>query len=209
MAQADLLGPRRAVQRRDDHRLVHDLARGSRLRQMGVIVHQRAASSWSRLPQLTPIRTGFVMPTSDFDDGGELLVLFLATADVAGVDAVFVEQFGACRIFAQQPVAVEVKVADQRHGDTSRIQALADRRHSGGGLLVVDGDPYQFRTCLRQFRHLGGGRRDVGGIGVGHRLHHDGRVAADRDGADADGDAGTARDGKLSTSHGVISQEVS
>ena len=33
------------------------------------------------------------------------------------------------------------------------------------------------------------GALDVGGVGVGHRLHDDGRAAADDHGADADGNA--------------------
>ena len=63
---------------------------------------------------------------------------------------------------------------------------VADMRHRGGGLVAVDGDPHHFRTGAGQRRHLGHRAVDIGGVGVGHRLHDDRRAAADGDIADHD-----------------------
>jgi exodeoxyribonuclease VII large subunit len=51
-------------------------------------------------------------------------------------------------------VAVVVEVADQRHLDAHHRQPLADPRHRGGGLGVVDGDPHQLRTGAPQLGDL-------------------------------------------------------
>ena len=76
---------------------------------------RRVSRSWSRLPQFTPMRTGFAVPAGDLDHLGELRVALAAAAHVARVDAVLGQRLGAVRVFAQQLVAVEVEVADQRH----------------------------------------------------------------------------------------------
>ena len=51
------------------------------------------------------------------DDGAELAVLLLLEADIAGIDAIFVERFGAGRMIGQELVADIVKVADERHAN--------------------------------------------------------------------------------------------
>ena len=76
---------------------------------------RRVSRSWSRLPQLTPMRTGLLVAAGGFDHLRELRVALAATADVARVDAVLGERRGAVRMLTQQLVAVEVKVADERH----------------------------------------------------------------------------------------------
>ena len=86
----------------------------------------------------------------------------------------------------QQRVAVIVEVADQRRLDPEAIEPLFDMGHGGGGLGPVDGDAHQLRAGPRQRRNLGDRRRDIGRVGIGHRLHHDRGVAADRDVADPD-----------------------
>jgi hypothetical protein len=55
-------------------------------------------------------------------------------------------------------------------------------------------------------RNLGDGGVHVGGIGVGHRLHHNRCAATDNDPADIDGDAGSAglRNNKGRSSHGTL-----
>ena len=71
-----------------------------------------------------------------------------------------------------------MKVADQRHIAAERIQFFPDQRHRARGFLGVDGQPNQFGTGLPQRMHLGHRAGDIGGIGIGHRLHHDRRTAA-------------------------------
>ena len=59
-------------------------------------------------------------------------------------------------------------------------------RHRGRGLVAVDRDPHQFGAGARQRRDLRHRAVDIGGVGVGHRLHHDRGAAADGDISDHD-----------------------
>ena len=94
--------------------------------------------------------------------------------------------FGRSRLGSQQLVAVVVEIADQRHRRAHHRQPVDDARHGGGGLGGVDGDAYHLRAGAPQFGHLLHRRGDVGGVGVGHRLHHHRRIAADQHVADPD-----------------------
>ena len=51
------------------------------------------------------------------DDRSKLPVLLLLEADIPGVDAVFVERFGACRMLGEELVADVMKVPHDRHVD--------------------------------------------------------------------------------------------
>ena len=73
------------------------------------------------------------------------------------------------------------------HADAEFIERLDDLRHGGGGFVGVDGDAHQLRAGIGQRHHLIDGRLDVGGIGIGHRLHDDRVRAADFDRTDTDG----------------------
>ena len=160
---------------------MHHLARILGLGQRAFSSISRVSRSWSRLPQFTPMRTALPCLQRDLDDLGELPVALVLEADIAGIDAVFGERRGAGRMLFQQRVAVIVEVADQRRLDAEDIEPLADIRHGGGGLGAVDGDAHQLRARPRQRRDLGDGRLDIGRVGIGHRLHDDGGVAADGD----------------------------
>ncbi len=76
---------------------------------------------------------GLGVIAGDGADGGELLVAALAGADVAGIDAVFVESASAIGILGQQDVAVVVKIADERSFAAGVEHALLDFGDSGGG----------------------------------------------------------------------------
>ena len=84
-------------------------------------------------------------------------------------------------MIAEQLVADVVEIADQRDTDAALEKRVADMRHGGGRLVAIDRDPHQFGARAPQRRNLTRRRLDVGGVGVGHRLHHDRRAAADRD----------------------------
>ena len=145
------------------------------------------------------------------DHRREAGVALRAEADVAGVDAVLGQRFGALPHLGEQPVAVVVEVADERHPAAEGVQALPDRGHRPRRLRGVDGDPHQLGPRPGKRFHLGDGARDVRGVGVGHGLHDDGSAAADPDGADPDSGACTAGGGLQhghgpdgrSTKHGV------
>ena len=127
------------------------------------------------------------------DDGAELPVLLLLEADIAGIDAVLVERLGAGRMIGEQLVADIVEVADDRHVHAHLEQPLLDVRHGGRRLVAVDGDAHDLGARARERRHLPRGRLDVGGVGIGHRLHDDRRVAADGHAADIDRHGAAAR----------------
>ena len=117
-----------------------------------------------------------------------MLVLLVLEADIARIDAVFRQRFGAGRMIGQKLVADIMEIADKRHIKPKPQQPLADFRHGGRTLVAVDGDAHDFRTGPEQRRHLLHGGVDIRRIGVGHRLHDDGRAATDDDTAHVYGD---------------------
>ena len=173
-------------QRRLHHRLAGDLAHALGIVRLGVLVHQvRQQFLIERAPVgADPHR--LVVLDRHLDDGGELLVLLVLEADIAGVDAVLVERLGAAGMIGQQLVADVMEVADDRHFAADLEQPLLDLRHGGGGLVAVHGDADDLGAGGGQRRHLADGAVDIGGVGVGHRLHHHRGVAAHRDVADLD-----------------------
>ena len=79
-----------------------------------------------------------------------------------------------------------MEIADQRRGDAALAQAVADVRNGSRRLLAIDRDADHFRAGARQRCDLRDGAVDIGGVGVGHRLHDDRGAAADGDIADHD-----------------------
>src|SRR5437879_9938363 len=126
------------------------------------------------------------MTARDLDHLRELRVALAAAADVTRVDAVLGERRGAVRMLAQELMAVEVEVADQRHADTGAIETLPNRRHRRGTLARVDREAHELRPGARERLHLPDRALDVRGVGIGHRLYDDRRAAADADGAHRD-----------------------
>src|SRR2546421_11781570 len=126
------------------------------------------------------------MTARDLDHLRELRVALAAAADVTRVDAVLGERRGAVRMLAQELMAVEVEVADQRHADTGAIETLANRRHRRRSLARVDREAHELRPRARERLHLPDRALDVRGVGIGHRLYDDRRAAADADGAHRD-----------------------
>ena len=135
---------------------------------------------------MAPIRTGLLFLFAISMMSANCAVALVLETDIAGIDAVFVERLGAGRILRQQLVADIMEIADQGRGDAALAQLVADMRHRGRGLIAVDRDPHQFGTGARKGRDLLHRARDIGGVGIGHRLHHDRRAPADGDIADHD-----------------------
>ncbi len=97
----------------------------------------------------------------------------LGPADVAGVDA---HAVGARLDRLQRERVVEVDVGDHRDRRLRDDALAAPRRPARGA-------PRRARCPPRPRRpsNLVHGGREVGGLGLGHRLHRDGSAAADRD----------------------------
>ncbi len=129
----------------------------------------------------------------EFDDGTELPVLLLAEADVAGIDAVFVQRLGAGGVIGQKLVADVVEVADERHIDAAQHQPVADVGDGGSRLVAIHGDAHDLGAGAPEGRHLADGRLDVGRVRVGHGLDDDRMPTADHHRSDGDRDGPAPR----------------
>ena len=143
-----------------------------------------------------------------FHDGRELAVLLVLEADIARIDAVFVERLGAGRMVGQELVADVMEIADEGHEAVLPRQLFADMRDGGGGLVAIDRDADQLGAGPREGCDLRDGRIDVGGVGIGHGLDDDRGAAADlhggRAGADENADRAAARRGAGGLLLGVV-----
>src|SRR5690606_28546248 len=118
-------------------------------------------------------------------------------SDVAGIDAQAIDtQFG----HAQSDLVIEMNVGDQR-----QLYALLDLAEGFGGVHGGYGHPHDIGTGILQPLNLRNGRIDVTGFGVGHALHGNGCVAADRYAAHPDLASVAAFDGRL-TVHVLLSE---
>src|ERR1700732_1369768 len=107
-------------------------------------------------------------------------------ADVAGVDA---QAGGTTLRRLDRPLVVEMNIGDDRHRHLPDDFLQCQR-----GLLVGAGDPDNIRARLFESPDLGDRGLDIAGHGVGHRLHADRRIPADRHLADINFTALTALD---------------
>jgi hypothetical protein len=80
-----------------------------------------------------------------------------------------------------------VKIADNRDLAALIRRALDNLRYRRRRILVVDRHPDDLRSRVSEGDDLRRGRRRVCGIGIGHRLHDDRVIAADRDVSDPRG----------------------
>ena len=71
-------------------------------------------------------------------------------------------------------MAVVVEVADDGRVPAFGGELLDDVGDGFGGVIVVDGDADELGAGAREGGDLLDGGLDVGGVGVGHRLHDDG-----------------------------------
>ena len=184
LRQAELLRPRGRKHRRLHHGLVHDRARIAWGLRRGILVHQPGQEFLIERAPVGADAHRLVVLERHLDDGGELPVLLVLETDIAGIDAVFIERLGAGRVVGQQLVTDVVEVADERHRHAELAEPVLDVRHRGRCLVAVDRNAHQFGAGGRQRRHLPRGPIHVGRIGIGHRLHHDRRTAADHHAAD-------------------------
>ena len=173
MAQAVALGGGGGIEGAAAHRFQHHVARGRGSAQLRVFVHH---ARQQRLVERAPVDADahrLLILDRALDHGAEIVVVFAADGDVAGIDAVLGQRLRAGRIFLQQQVAVVVEVADDGDVDAALGEAFDDVRNGFGGVVIVDGDADQLRAGCDQLGNLLDGRRGVGGVGIGHRLDDD------------------------------------
>ncbi|MCY1405881.1 hypothetical protein D9M71_211320 [compost metagenome] len=116
----------------------------------------------------------------------------ILAADVAGVDA---QAIDAQLSHAQGDLVVEVDIRHQRH-----LDLLLDLAKGFRGIHVRHGNPHDVGAGLFQAANLRNGSGDVQGVGVGHALHSNGRIAAHWHVADPDLARGSTDD-RRSTMH--------
>src|SRR5579859_2078453 len=121
---------------------------------------------------------------SDFADSRKLFVATLACADVAGIDAVFVERFGAVWIFCEKNVAVVMEVSNDGDVAARGEKTFFDFGNRGGGFGDVDSPANDFGAGFGEIESLLERGFNVGGVRVGHGLDDDRSAAADLDVAD-------------------------
>ena len=130
---------------------------------------------WSSEPALTPMR---IETPASLAPRAISLDLVVELADVARVDA----DRGAAGVDRGVDVLrLEVDVGDDRD-----LRLARDRRQRVGVVLGRAGHAHDVAAGGRELGDLLQRRVDVGGRRRRHRLHGDGRVAADRDLADLD-----------------------
>ncbi len=197
--ESDVLGARGREQRGLHHGLAHHRVGGGGRGALGVLVHQAGQKLLIERAPIGADAHGLAVLDRHFDDGRELAVALVLEADIAGIDAVFVERLGAGRMIGEQLVADIVEIADQRHEAVLPRQLVADMRHGGGGLVAIDRDAHQLGAGAGERRDLRDGGVDIGRIRIGHGLHDDRRAAADLHGglagADLDADRAPTRRG--------------
>nr|UOZ97222.1 hypothetical protein NCPCFENI_01138 [Cupriavidus sp.] len=104
--------------------------------------------------------------------GPKLGVALGPTPDIAWVDAVLRERHRTLGHLGQKLVAIEMKVAHQRHGAVHLVELLANRGHGPRGLKRIDRNAHDLGSGKGQVAHLNGCANGIGGIGIGHGLHH-------------------------------------
>jgi len=78
-------------------------------------------------------------------------------------------------------MAVVVEVSDDGNANAQLLEAFVDVRNRFRGIIVVNGDADDFAASASQRGDLLDRSGNVGGVGVGHGLHHDWCSAADAD----------------------------
>ena len=182
--QAERFCERRAADGGGHHRLAHHLRGVEGTRRLRVLVHHACEQF---LIEAAPVDTdAHRLGVLDrlLDHHRELRVVLAPLAHVARVDAVLRECPRAIGKIAEELVAIEVEIADQRHIAAERVEPLADRRHRARRFGGVDRDAHELRAGVGQRLDLRDRACDVDRVGVGHRLHDDRSIAADRDASD-------------------------
>src|SRR5690348_11829214 len=189
LAEAAGEGELCGLQSREDHAFVNDVFRSAAEVAVSVLLHLLHDELLIERAAVHADAHGLAVVDGDFADGGELFVAAHALADVAGIDAVFVEGPGTFGIFREKDMAVVMEIADEGRVAAGIEDALLDFGHGGGGFRDVDGDADNFGAGLGKFEILPRSALCVGCVGVRHGLDDDGRAAADLDFADLDADS--------------------
>jgi len=145
---------------------------------------------------------------SNSANGGEIGVVTMTGSYVPGVDSVFIEGLSAAWVTLKDDVAVEVEVTDQRHRVARILQPMLDFDYRLRRLMGVDGNANKLGAGGRKLTTLPSGCLGVGGVGVGHGLHHHRGIATDCDAADLNGVCGLTMFGHLPDGTVFVNREL-
>ncbi len=174
----------RVLQCRRDQRFAHDIGRFPGFGQARVIVHHAPKEVGVEAAPVDADAHRLAISACRFDHGRELIIAPGSATDIAGIDPVFIQYFCAIRVLSKEFVAVEMKIADQRHPAAITLQHVADFRYRRRRFCGIDRDAHEFRTGFGEFPDLACGGLHVRGIGIGHRLHDYRRTTTDRKAGD-------------------------
>ena len=180
VADGELGGTERALH----HGFHGDVAGVFGFVELGVLVHEAGEELRVERAPVHADADGLVVLDGDFDHGAEVVVVFLADGDVAGINAVLRQRLGAVGKLLEQEVSVVVEVADDGHANAEAVEAVNDGSDGGSGSVVVHGDADEFGAGASKGRDLADGAFNVGRVGVGHGLHHNWCIAAHADASD-------------------------
>ena len=99
------------------------------------------------------------------------------------------------RMIGEQLVADVMEITDQRNAHAKLGEPLLDARYSGGCFIAIDGNAHELGASSCQRRDLPRRSFDIGGVGIGHRLHHYWCIASDANIANLRGVRLSALDG--------------
>src|SRR6185369_5770846 len=160
------------------HGFHHYVASFQRLRTLCVLVHHVCEKS---LVERSPVHADanrLLVLDGALDHGAEVVVVFASDGNVSGIDPVLCQGLGAGRVLLEKDVAVVVEVADDGYLDSHHAEFFDHRVDRFSGVVVIDGDADELGTGEGEVGNLPDGRADVGGISVGHGLHHDWCISA-------------------------------
>src|SRR5205823_1067011 len=113
-------------------------------RQPGILIHQ---SCDKRLIERSPVDADayrLVVFERNIDDRVKVVVMLATHADVARIDAVFIESGGAIRIVAKKNVSVVMEVADEGNVDVTIVQSMDNFSYCASRFARVDRYSNQF-----------------------------------------------------------------
>ena len=153
-AQAAVKGEFSRLERGKNHAFVDDVFGSAAEIAVGVFLHLLHDEFLIERAAVDADADGLAVVDGHFADGGELLVAARACADVAGIDAIFIEGFRAFGIFREQDVAVVMKIADQRRVAAGVEDALFNFGDGCGGFGNVYSDANEFRAGFAPVRDI-------------------------------------------------------
>ena len=152
----------------------------------GIFVHHARDQFWIQRSPVHADAHRLVKFDGSLNHCPKLVIALAALADVTRIDTQFRQGNSAVRHLGQQLVTIKMKITSKGNIDAHRVELRANLRHRARGFQCVNSDSHDFRSSTRKRCHLRDRGSDIFGIGIGHGLHHDGRITPNEDVANFD-----------------------